>query len=134
MPLSVDDFSNAVKTPTASHWKRPKTVNLPYSLLGSDLEPRPFVYRRSPTTKENWVRPRGQSCGLWSSNRLGWQLSSYKSAVTLPNSCQKTDSSGAPNDNFRKNICSEHDLRCRIFRRLVVKFLACLPLLGFSNI
>ena len=38
---------------------------------------------------------------------------------------------GAPNDNFRKNVCSEDDLRPRIF---VVKFLACLPLLGFSNI
>ena len=41
---------------------------------------------------------------------------------------------GAPNDNFRKNICSEDDLRSRIFETFVVKFLACLPLLGFSNI
>ena len=41
---------------------------------------------------------------------------------------------GAPNDNFRKNICSEEDLRSRIFGTFVVKFLACLPLLGFSNI
>ena len=36
---------------------------------------------------------------------------------------------GAPNDNFRKNICSEDDLRSRIFETFVVKFLACLPLL-----
>ena len=35
---------------------------------------------------------------------------------------------------FSKNICSEDDLRSRIFRTFVVKFLACLPLLGFSNI
>ena len=41
---------------------------------------------------------------------------------------------GAPNDNFRKNICSEDDLRSRIFGTFVVKFLACLPLLAFSNI
>ena len=41
---------------------------------------------------------------------------------------------GAPNDNFRKNICSEDDLRSRIFGTFVVKFLACLLLLGFSNI
>ena len=41
--------------------------------------------------------------------------------------------SGAPNDNFRKNICSEDDLRSRIFEIFIVKFLACLPLLGFSN-
>ena len=42
--------------------------------------------------------------------------------------------SGAPNGNFRENICSEDDLRSRIFGTFVVKFLACLPLLGFSNI
>ena len=42
--------------------------------------------------------------------------------------------SGAPNGNFRENICSEDDLKTRIFATFVVKFLACLPLLGFSNI
>ena len=42
--------------------------------------------------------------------------------------------SGAPNGNFRENICSEDDLRSRIFGAFVVKFIACLPLLGFSNI
>lgn len=45
-----------------------------------------------------------------------------------------TQKPGAPNDNFRENICSEDDLRSRIFGTFVVKFLACLPLLGFSNI
>ena len=44
------------------------------------------------------------------------------------------DFSGAPNDNFRKIICSENDLRSRILGSFSVKFLACLPLLGFSNI
>ena len=34
---------------------------------------------------------------------------------------------------FSENICSEDDLRPRIFGTFVVKFLACLPLLGFSN-
>ena len=33
-----------------------------------------------------------------------------------------------------ENICSEDDLRSRIFGTFVVKFLACLPLLEFSNI
>ena len=32
------------------------------------------------------------------------------------------------------NICAEDDLRSRIFGTFVVKFLVCLPLLGFSNI
>ena len=35
---------------------------------------------------------------------------------------------------FLENICSEDDLRTRIFGTFLVKFLACLPLLGFSNI
>ena len=35
---------------------------------------------------------------------------------------------------FSENICSEDDLKSRIFGTFVVKFLACLPLLGFSNI
>ena len=34
---------------------------------------------------------------------------------------------------FSENICSEDDLRSRIFGTFVVKFLACLPVLGFSN-
>ena len=36
---------------------------------------------------------------------------------------------GAP-----KNICSEDDLRSRIFGTFVVKFLACLPLLGHLEV
>ena len=47
---------------------------------------------------------------------------------------QRVGVSGAPNDNFLENICSEDDLRSRIFGPFVVKFLACLPLLGFWNI
>ena len=35
---------------------------------------------------------------------------------------------------FSENIFSEDDLRSTIFVTFVVKFLACLPLLGFSNI
>ena len=34
---------------------------------------------------------------------------------------------------FLENICSEDDLRSRIFGTFVAKFLACPPLLGFSN-
>ena len=35
---------------------------------------------------------------------------------------------------FSENICSEYDLRSRIFGTFVVKFFACLPLLAFENI
>ena len=34
--------------------------------------------------------------------------------------------SGAPNDNFRKNICSEDDLRSRIFGNICCK-ISCSP-------
>ena len=34
---------------------------------------------------------------------------------------------------FLENICSKDDLRSRIFGTIVVKFLPCLPLLGFST-
>ena len=34
---------------------------------------------------------------------------------------------------YLENVCSEEDLTFRIFGTSVVKFLACLPLLGFSN-
>ena len=33
---------------------------------------------------------------------------------------------------FSENICSEDDLRCRIFGTFVVKFSACMLLVGFS--
>ena len=36
-------------------------------------------------------------------------------------------SSGAPNGNFRENICSEDDLRSRIFGTLVLLNKSCLP-------
>ena len=35
---------------------------------------------------------------------------------------------------FSENICSEDDLRSRIFGKFFGKILACLPLLGFSNV
>ena len=35
---------------------------------------------------------------------------------------------------FSENICSEDDLRSRILGTFFAKFLAWLPLLGFSNI
>ena len=45
-----------------------------------------------------------------------------------------TKLSGTQRQFSEKSICSEDDLRPRIFGTFVVKFLACLSLLGFSNI
>ena len=45
-----------------------------------------------------------------------------------------THITGTPNDNFWKISVRKYDLRSRIFGTFVVKFLACMPLLGFSNL
>ena len=42
--------------------------------------------------------------------------------------------SGGTQRQFSENIRSEDGRRSRIFGTFTVKFLACLPLLGFSNI
>ena len=44
------------------------------------------------------------------------------------------NSNGGTQRQFSENICSEDDLSSRIFGTFSVKFLAFLPLLGFSNI
>ena len=46
----------------------------------------------------------------------------------------RQDAQGHPTGIFWENICSEDNFRTRIFGTFVVKFLACLTLLGFSNI
>ena len=46
----------------------------------------------------------------------------------------QSDSIRGTQRQFSENICSEDDLRSRIFGAFVVKFLARLPLLDFSNI
>ena len=57
--------------------------------------------------------------------------------VTMPNLSQsvKEKEQGHPSwqRQFLENICSEDDLRSGIFGTFVVKFLAFLPLLGFST-
>ena len=70
-------------------------------------------------------------------NQIGSETYTYVSwalFLKLPAAGISFEKPGAPNGNFGENICSEDDLRTRIFGTFVVKFLACLPLLGFSNI
>ena len=63
---------------------------------------------------------------------LIWRLAAFWPKKLAP--LAKKHLTGAPNDNFRKNICSEDDFKSRIFGTFLVKFLVCLPLLGYSNI
>ena len=67
-------------------------------------------------------------------NAGGSPLPRACTALTKSEEKERLLAAGAPNGNFRENICSEDDLRSRIFGKFVVKFLVCLPLLGFSNI
>ena len=75
-----------------------------------------LLFLRSLRKREGQLTITRNPCHLYSQIRLSKLLSE------------------APNGNFRENICSEDDLRSRIFGAFVVKFLACLPLLRFSNI
>ena len=70
-----------------------------------------------------WFK-KGISKKLLTSGALG-----YLAFVLPTRSCSK-----GTQRQFSENICSEHDLRSRIFGTFAVKFLACLPPLGFSNI
>ena len=56
------------------------------------------------------------------------------SAKIIPECADLISVSRGTQRQFSENICLEDDLRSRIFGTFVVKFLACLPLLGFSNI
>ena len=52
----------------------------------------------------------------------------------LTNDCQLFFGRRGTQRQFSENICSEEDLRSRIFGKCVVKSPACLPLLGFMTI
>ena len=87
--------------------------------------------------------------GLWFCSSFFEQIASKRvktvnssKLVSFPVELQrsKTPSLKLPNKNrgtqrqFSENICSEDDSDVASSETFVVKFLACLPLLGFSNI
>ena len=63
--------------------------------------------------------------------KVGGKVSSIMFDVSRMNAPSNI---GGTQRQFSENICSEDDLRSRIFGTFVVKFFGCLPLLGFSNI
>ena len=62
------------------------------------------------------------------------KLSCHFSFTHVDNADGPFSSDGGNQRQFSENISSEDDLRSRIFGTFAVKFLACLPLLGISNI
>ena len=68
-----------------------------------------------------------------SSHIIGPWIGQVKLPIPKRPQDRRTDFRGTQSQ-FSENICSEDDLRSRIFRTFDVRFLAFLPLLGFSNI
>ena len=64
-------------------------------------------------------------------SEIGTQVATQHASGTLNKPAQNFRSTQR---QFSENICLEDDLRSRLFGKFVVKFLACLPLLGYSNI
>ena len=79
-----------------------------------------------PLIKERWTR------------KLELEVSRHKTTVrhenAYINAFQVITEYRGTQRQFWENICSEDDLRSRIFETFAVKFLACLPVRGFSNI
>ena len=68
------------------------------------------------------------SCTLSRYINISDWITSKHELITMHNQCNR-----GTHRQFSENICSEDDLRSRIFGTFFVKFLACLPLLGFSR-
>ena len=85
------------------------------------------------------------SCWRWRKNtlimamHLSWVMTMIRSAKQCMNICGAYEYhvsiaiNRGTERQFSENICWVDDLRSRIFGTFDVKFLACLPLLGFSN-
>ena len=68
--------------------------------------------------------------GRWNKSKEVWsRANQFTFYVSFP-----LPSSRGTQSQFSENICLEDDLRSTIFGTFVENFLACLPLLGFSNI
>ena len=69
-------------------------------------------------------------------NEAAWAMYHRSESILLASSNfgQRRLVIGGTQRQFSENICSEEDLKYRIFGTFFVKFLFCLSLLGFSNI
>ena len=69
-------------------------------------------------------------------NEAAWGMCHRSESILLASSNfgQRRLVIGGTQRQFSENICSEEDLKYRLFGTFFVKFLACLSLLAFSNI
>ena len=133
--LSV--FAESFKTSIFQKFRRPlcHKVNLP-----SCVARRPLCHKvylpRCEARRRHFI----MTCdifGTGQTNILGLCYlfgKSYEQPTIASLKSLKSTHSRGTQRQFLENICSENDLRSRIFGAFVVTFLACLSLLGFSNI
>jgi len=69
--------------------------------------------------------------GRFVANQFKQMQLHLQSLLSIKQTVLSSQRTGAPNGNFRENICSEDDLRTRIFGTFVVKFLAYLLLRSY---
>ena len=86
-----------------------------------------------------WTGPQGKrgklKPGTGRQNKIDCTIQSLPTKIDLQKDCVENPRRNRGSQRqFSENICSEDDSRSRIFGTFVVKFLACLLLLGFSNI
>ena len=88
---------------------------------------RPFLTPQKTRLDKKWSKNRTKPLSIMSFRCASGNLLIYQKHGSLIRGTQR---------QFLENIriCPEDDLRSRIFGTFIVKFLACLPLLGFSNI
>ena len=95
-------------TPLVTGLIKIPAVFVPYS----DKENRPWALPFSPKFRKSWFE-------------IKWNGPSLFVPTGIFSGTQR---------RFSENTCSEDDLRSGIFGTFVAKFIACLPLLGFSKI
>ena len=121
-PFEVDHFSRSDPSKFWLNGSRP-FVNL---IVNEQLGQHRRVHRRSILNHHYSATPLNSFQSTWTFNQ---RRSSQFPLATVT----QWESRGTQRQ-FSENTCSEDDWRSRIFGTFIVKFLACLPLLGFSNI
>ena len=120
----VCNFSRLICVASVSVWfrnkERPRNdeeLDFRFWLRSLTLVPRYFIPKRH-----------GNACSAGQHSDVTASSDSYNTSPLFNTFFRGTQR------QFLESICSEDELRSRIFETFVVKFLACLSLLGFSNI
>ena len=106
---------------------------VPFCQLNERFGEHRWVHRRSILNHHYSATPLNSFQSTWTFNQ---RRSSQFPLEVIPSNIDAVREQGrrGTQRQFSENICSKDDWRSRIFGTFIVKFLAYLPLLGFSNI